>query len=72
MEVAGASDDPPDRTVARMSYVPKPLHHESFEYGELPMSGGAVPSITVHALPQNKRPVGFAPWPKRKRKKKRT
>jgi len=33
------------------------------------------PAITVHALKENKRPIGFAPWPepakpKRARKKK--
>ena len=31
----------------------------------------AAPTITVHALRENKRPVGFAPWPKEKKKGKR-
>lgn len=32
------------------------------------------PNIVVHALRENKRPIGYAPWPgepKRKRKKKK-
>jgi hypothetical protein len=29
------------------------------------------PSIVVHALRKNKRPVGFAPWPKERKKKKK-
>jgi hypothetical protein len=28
-------------------------------------------TITVHPLKQNKRPIGFAPWPKEKKRKKR-
>lgn len=28
-------------------------------------------TITVHALKENKRPVGFAPWPKPKRSKRK-
>lgn len=28
------------------------------------------PSITVHALASNKRPIGFAPWPEPKRRNK--
>ena len=55
-----------------MSYIPKPLHHESFEYGALPMHGThPADTITVHALTANKRPVGFAPWQKQKKRKKR-
>jgi hypothetical protein len=27
--------------------------------------------IVVHALTENKRPVGFAPWPKEKKRKKK-
>ena len=54
-----------------MMYVPKPLHHESYEYGERPMSGGAISHITIYALSSNKRPIGFAPWPKAKKAKKR-
>ena len=56
-------------------FIPKPLHHESYEYGERPMSGGAAPVIVIHVLRENKRPVGFLPWPaepkpeKKKRKK---
>lgn len=57
-----------------MSYIPKAPNHESYEYGEIPKSGGSVPSITIYALKENKRPVGFAPWPEptakpKKRKK---
>ncbi len=36
---------------------------------------GAAPGITIHVLRENKRPVGFAPWPKepkRKKKEKKT
>ena len=29
------------------------------------------PTITVHPLESNKRPVGFAAWPKEKKKKKK-
>lgn len=55
-----------------MAYVPKPLHPESFEYGERPMSGGAsFSTITIYALSENKRPIGFAPWPPEKKRKKR-
>lgn len=28
------------------------------------------PHIVVHALKENKRPIGFAPWPKQKKRKK--
>jgi hypothetical protein len=28
------------------------------------------PGIVIHALKGNKRPVGFAPWPKEKKKRK--
>jgi hypothetical protein len=54
-----------------MSYVPKPLR-DSYDYGDLPVAGThRVTSITVYALRENPRPVGFAPWPKaRKRKRK--
>lgn len=55
-----------------MSYIPKPLRHESIEYGEIPMhSQHQHGSITVYALKENKRPIGFAPWPKQKKRKKR-
>jgi len=27
------------------------------------LTGGSVPEIVVHALKENKRPIGFAPWP---------
>lgn len=47
-----------------MAYVPKPLHHESYDYGDIPKSGLYGPtSITIYAMFANKRPVGFAPWP---------
>lgn len=26
---------------------------------------GSPPAITIHVLKENKRPVGFAPWPER-------
>lgn len=29
------------------------------------------PSITVYPLKQNKRPIGFAPWPKPERKQRK-
>jgi hypothetical protein len=32
---------------------------------------GTQTSITVFALKENKRPVGFAPWPKEKKPKKK-
>ena len=52
-------------------YVPKPLHHESYEYGRRPMSGvGGPTSITIAALRENKRPIGFLPWPEQKPAKK--
>lgn len=57
-----------------MSYVPK-YHDKRYE----PSPSTAYLSITVAALRENKRPVGFAPWPeepapraKDKRKKKKT
>ena len=31
---------------------------------------GAAPTITVHALKENKRPIGFAPWPEKPKQKK--
>ncbi len=31
----------------------------------------APPAITVHALKENKRPIGFAPWPEEKPKRRR-
>lgn len=46
-----------------MSYVPRTSHPQ---VATLPRAGGAVPSVTVHALKENKRPVGFAPWPEPK------
>jgi len=33
--------------------------------------GQSPPSITVHALKENKRPIGFAPWPEEKKKRKK-
>lgn len=55
-----------------MSYVPKPVRHESFEYGEIPTYAAYQRgAITVYALRENKRPVGFAPWPKQKKRKKK-
>ncbi len=30
------------------------------------------PAIIIHALKENKRPIGFAPWPKEAPKPKRT
>lgn len=51
-----------------MMYVTNPPQ----PFDEVPRPGvHEPPSVTVHALKQNKRPVGFAPWPKAKRKKKR-
>lgn len=47
-----------------MSIVPDPAEY-------VPV---AAPAIVVHALRENKRPIGFSPWPeepKKKRKKKR-
>lgn len=31
----------------------------------------APPAITVHALKENKRPIGFAPWPENTKPKRR-
>ena len=31
---------------------------------------GAAPTIVAHALKENKRPIGFAPWPEKKKAKK--
>ena len=47
-----------------MTYVP---NHQDFE----PPEHQHQPTITVYALRENQRPVGFAPWPKQKAKKKR-
>ena len=53
-------------------YVPKPPQPRVDGPGS---AGGAVPVITVHALKENKRPIGFAEWPpepKAKRKPRAT
>ncbi len=48
-----------------MTYVP---NHR--DYDEQPWSEDR-PSITVYPLRENRRPIGFAPWPKEKKAKKR-
>lgn len=35
-----------------------PQYHDSGYY-----RAGTAPSITIYALKENKRPIGFAPWP---------
>lgn len=51
-----------------MSYIPQYPDHWTTEskYQQPP-----VPAIVVHALKANKRPIGYAPWPKDKPKKRK-
>lgn len=43
-------------------YIDHPMNHP-------PQRQSAPPHITVHALKENKRPVGFAPWPEQPKRK---
>ena len=52
-----------------MSYVPE-RNNPSEGYPEPPSA--AALTITVHPPKQTKRPIGFAPWPKQKKKRKKS
>lgn len=53
----------------RAAYVPE--RHVPRDECEMPSPVYDRPVVVVHALRENKRPVGFAPWPKPKKKRKR-
>lgn len=43
-----------------MAYIPKPPNPEWFY---VPARPTYTPAIVVHALKENRKPIGFAPWP---------
>jgi hypothetical protein len=52
---------------APMTYVPK-INNPAYETTTPAVAQSSPIAITVHALKENKRPIGFAPWPKPERK----
>ncbi len=53
----------------RAAYVP--FKQDPRDEWDLPVPEYRPPSVVVHALRENKRPVGFAPWPKKPPKKRK-
>lgn len=45
-----------------MSYVPQYPDHETTDWPPKYVPA-PVPAITIHVLKENKRPIGFLPWP---------